>query len=199
MNVFVHTVTRPTIEPVLPLSEHPKSRISPDNNVSDEGDDDIPVEKGAHGVHTTCNHGPAKGETQQPDTQPLDWVIESGLGWVDNRPPTLQHTDWSCTCNFTMPLSKDVLHTWCVKDIKYCLFQADLNQYGLKKDLVDRLYNFIMAFKATNDPVVVFEPVVTPEPVATIEPVVTPEPVATIQPAAVPNRVATELDHTVAT
>ena len=42
------------------------------------------------------------------------------------------------------PPSKEELRAWSVKKLKLCLLQADLHQYGLKADLVDRLYDFLL-------------------------------------------------------
>ena len=124
----LYTGKHPTMERVVPLSEH-LSGISTDN----VSDDDIP----------------AKGETQSPDTHLVNWFINSGPGWVDTKPHTLIHTDWHFTCSMCI----EDIKNWCIKDIKNCLFQADLNRYGLKKDLVNRLHSYITTFKATTEPV----------------------------------------------
>ena len=70
-------------------------------------------------------------------------------GWVDTEPATTTDTD--CTCRMNITLAS--LSEWCVKDIKYCLFQAQLNTFGIKPDLVDRLYNYMTTFQINSEPV----------------------------------------------
>ena len=83
------------------------------------------------------------------DAHLVKWPTVSGTGWVDTKPATLTDTDCTCRMNITM----DSLSEWCVKDIKNCLFQAELNTFGLKQDLVDRLYNYMTTFQINSEPV----------------------------------------------
>ena len=90
------------------------------------------------------------------DAHLVKWPTVSGTGWVDTKPATLTDTDCTCRMNITM----DSLSEWCVKDIKNCLFQAELNTFGLKQDLVDRLYNYMTTFQVNSEPVHELDPAV---------------------------------------